>query len=61
MVFQADTLYLGSCPVHMLPAVAGPLLDHLLGKKMAPDDLRSAWLRVDGAAIEGGTLKLTVK
>lgn len=61
MVFQADTLYLGSCPVHMLPAVAVPLLDHLLGKKMAPDDLRSAWLRVDGAAIEGGTLKLTVK
>lgn len=57
--FKAETLHLGSCPLHLLPSVAAPFFDHLVGKKKVPDDLRSAWVKVDEVALEGGTLKLS--
>jgi hypothetical protein len=58
-VFKPETLHLGSCPVHLLPAVAGPLFDHLVGKKKIPDEIKSAWVKVGDVMIEGTTLKLT--
>ncbi|MDQ5980585.1 MAG: hypothetical protein QG602_3562 [Verrucomicrobiota bacterium] len=58
-VFKADTLHLGSCPLHLLPSVAAPFFDHLVGKKKVPDDIRSAWVKVDEVALEGGALKLS--
>lgn len=58
-VFSPETLHIGSCPMHLLPAVSGPLFDHLVGKKKIPDDVRSTWAKVDDVAIEGSTLKLT--
>lgn len=60
-VFQPETLHLGSCPLHLLPALANPLFEHLLGKKKVPDDIRSAWVKVDDVVIEGSTLKLTIQ
>lgn len=60
-VFSAQTIYLGSCPVHLLPAVAGPLVSHLIDKKKAPDAINSAWAKLTDATIEGNTLKLTVQ
>lgn len=58
-IYKPDSLYLGSCPVHLLPALADPLFDHLVGKKKIPDELKTAWLKVDDVTIEGPTLKLT--
>jgi hypothetical protein len=60
-VFSAHTLYLGSCPVHFLPAAAGPLMSTLMDKKKAPDAINSAWAKLSDVSIEGSTLKLTVQ
>lgn len=60
-VFSANTVYLGSCPVHLLPAVAGPLVTAMVDKKKAPDAINSAWAKLDGVTIEGNTLTLTVQ
>lgn len=60
-VFKPETLHLGSCPLHLLPSVAGPVFDHLLGKKKIPDEIKSAWVKVDDVTIEGTTLKLTIQ
>ncbi|MFZ5496043.1 MAG: hypothetical protein ACOZE5_12010 [Verrucomicrobiota bacterium] len=60
-VFSADTVYLGSCPLHLLPVVPGPLVRHLLGKKPVSDELRSAWAKLADVTIEGSTLKLTMQ
>lgn len=58
-VFKPETLHLGSCPVHLLPAIATPLFDHLVGKKKVADDIKSAWVKVDDVAFDGAALKLT--
>jgi hypothetical protein len=60
-VYSAHTLYLGSCPIHLLPAAAGPLMSTLFDKKKAPDAINSAWAKLSDATIEGNTLKLTVQ
>jgi hypothetical protein len=58
-IYKPDTLFLGSCPLHLLPGLADPFLDHLIGKKKIPDELKSAWVKVDDVTIEGPELKLT--
>ena len=60
-VYSAQTLYLGSCPVHLLPAAAGPLMSALIDKRKAPDAINSAWAKLSEVTIEGNTLKLTVQ
>lgn len=60
-VYSPDTVYLGSCPLHLLPAVAGPLISHLGGKKTVPDELLSAWAKLGDVTIEGSTLKLSMQ
>jgi hypothetical protein len=61
VVYSPSTLYLGSCPVHLLPALAGPLMNHLISKEKVPDEIRTAWAKVDSATIENGTLKLVAQ
>ncbi len=61
VVYSPSTLYLGSCPVHLLPALAGPLMNHLISKEKVPDEMRAAWLKVDSATIENGVLKLVAQ
>ena len=60
-VYSAQTLYLGSCPMHLLPAVSGPLMSTLIDKRKAQDAINSAWAKLSDVAIEGNTLKLTVQ
>ena len=60
-VFNAQTVYLGSCPVHLLPSIAGPLVSNLIEKKKAPDAINSAWAKLTDVTIEGNTLKLTTQ
>jgi hypothetical protein len=60
-LFSPDTVYLGSCPLHLLPAVSGILMSHLINKKAVPDEIRSAWAKLDDVTLEGSVLKLTVQ
>ena len=60
-VFTPDTIFLGSCPVHLLPGTAGPLSTHLIRKKKAPNDLSAAWAKLSDVTIEGNTLKLVAQ
>ena len=59
--FVTETLYLGSCPLHLLPAAAQPLANHLLAKEKIPDDIHAAWAKLSDATIEGATLTLAVR
>lgn len=59
--FSADKLYLGSCPVNLLPGLAGPLMSHLIARVKVPDEVRAAWAKLDSATIEGGALKLVAQ
>lgn len=59
--FRPESLYLGSCPLHLLPSVANPLFAHLLGKKTVPDEIKSAWAKLGEVTIEGSILKLAVQ
>jgi hypothetical protein len=61
VVYVPQQIYLGSCPLHLIPKVSGPLLNHLLGKKKVPDEIKSAWAKVGSATIEGNALKLTME
>lgn len=61
VVFVPQQVYLGSCPLHLIPKVASPLLNHLVGKKKVPDEIKSAWAKVNSATIQGNTLKLTME
>ncbi|MEJ1974631.1 MAG: hypothetical protein WDM96_19975 [Lacunisphaera sp.] len=61
VVYSPRTIFLGSCPVHLIPGAAGPLMSHLIGKKKAPDEINSAWAKVKSATIEGSTLKLSIE
>lgn len=59
--FSAERVYLGSCPFHLLPAVSGPLVSHLIARVKVPDELRAGWAKLDSATIEGGALKLVAQ
>lgn len=59
--FSADKIYLGSCPIHLLPALAGPLVNHLIDRVKVPDEVRAAWAKLDSVTIEGGALKLVAQ
>jgi hypothetical protein len=58
-VFAPETVYLGSCPLHLVPAVSRPLVSHLLGKKKVPDEILSAWVKATDVTLEGNKLKVT--
>jgi len=60
-VYVPTTLFLGSCPVHLIPGAAKPLWEHLVGKKKAPDEIKSAWAKATEVTLDGSTLKITMK
>ena len=60
-VFAPETVYLGSCPVHLLPAAAAPLVAYITAHEKAPDEIRAAWAKLNSVAIEGSSLKLAVQ
>ena len=57
-VYTPETLYLGSCPLHMLPSVSGLLMSHLTSKGKMPDEFRDAWFKLNDVVVLGGALKL---
>jgi hypothetical protein len=58
--FEPAEMYVGSCPVHRLPLVSGFVRSQILSEKLIPEDIKGAWAKLADAAIEGGTLKLTM-
>ncbi|SDR66847.1 hypothetical protein [Opitutus sp. GAS368] len=61
VVYLPDTVYLGSCPVHLLPAVSGPLMSHLISRVKVPDEIHSAWAKLASITIEGTALKFVAQ
>jgi hypothetical protein len=61
VVYSPETLHLGSCPVHLLPSIGGPLMSHLISREKVPDEVRAAWAKLDSVTIEGSTLKLVAQ
>lgn len=61
VVYAPATLYLGSCPVHMIPSLANPLMSHLIAREKVPDEVRAAWAKLDSVTIDKGTLKFVAQ
>jgi hypothetical protein len=61
VVFSPEKVYLGSCPLHLLPALSGLLVSHIEAKEKVSDEVRTAWTKLTAVTIEGGALKLSVQ
>jgi hypothetical protein len=61
VVFVPATVHFGSCPLHMLPAAAGALVNYLQSKQKFSDEMSLAWTKLTAVTIEGGLLKLAVE
>jgi hypothetical protein len=61
LVFIPDTIYLGSCPLHLLPALGTPFAAHLISREKIPDEVRAGWAKLSHVTLEGNTLKLVVQ
>lgn len=61
VVFVPETLYLGSCPLHLLPALPGLLASQIIAREKVPDEIRTAWTKLTAVTIEGGAVKLNVQ
>lgn len=59
-VFDPESMYLGSCPLHRLPFVAGYVRSQFIDSQSIPEDLAAAWPKLANVAIEGNTLTLTM-
>ena len=57
-VYKPETLYLGSCPLHLLPGVSNLLMSHVLAAGKVPDEFRDAWYKLNDVEIRGDELKL---
>jgi len=57
-VFQPETFYFGSCPMHKLPVGSAFLTSRIMGSFKLPDSAR-AWDKITSIKIEGGLLKIT--
>lgn len=60
-VFKADQLFVGSLPAHAVPNLAPWLMNRVFAAQQFPDDLKTAWQKVQLAAVEGNTLRLVVR
>jgi len=58
--FKSDTFYLGSCPLHLIPAVSGPLVSALASKLKISDELRIALTKLSAVSIEKGAVTLSM-
>ncbi|HTL66531.1 MAG TPA: hypothetical protein VL200_02615 [Lacunisphaera sp.] len=61
IVFKPTKLYLGSCPLHLLPAIPGLLVSGITSKVKIPDDLRVALTKLKSVTVEKGAMTLAVQ
>ena len=60
-VFTPETIYLGSCPLHMLPMLPGLLMAHVISNEKVADDVKAAWAKLGEVRVDGSVLKLAVQ
>ena len=60
-VFDPETVYVGSCPLHKIPGVTGPLLRKLAALQPVSDEMRAAWDKLTSVSLEGSTLRLAAQ
>ncbi len=61
VVFAADKIHVGSCPMHVLPGVRKKTADWVLASLKLTDDHRVAWTKVERVSIGGGIIKIAVR
>jgi hypothetical protein len=58
LAFRPQTLYLGSCPLHKLPATSAPVVARVLASQKVSDEIRTMWAKVTSISIGDGRLKI---
>lgn len=61
VVFVPEKVFLGSCPLHLLPLLPGLLVSTIIEKEKVSDEIRTAWTKLTAVTIEGGAVKFTVQ
>ena len=61
VVFQADELYLGSCPLSRLPPVKDYVINYVVNHAKIPDEVVNAWKGLADAKVEGDNVRLTLR
>ncbi len=59
-VFDADTLYLGSCPVQRLPFISDFVREKFIASQPIPEDIKASWAKLANVTVEGNAVKLTM-
>jgi hypothetical protein len=60
VVFSPEKVYLGSFPLHLVPGASGVVVSQVVSQLKFPDELRSAWARVDGVTISDGLVEIAL-
>ena len=58
--FDADTLYVGSCPLQRVPFAASFAAKKFIAALPVPEDVAKSWPKLTDVAVEGNVLKLTM-
>ncbi len=58
--FEAEKLYLGSCPMQRVPFLAGFVASKFINTQQIPEDIAAAWPKLADVSVEGNALKLTM-
>lgn len=58
--FDAEELYLGSCPLQRLPIVAGLVMNKFVEGANVPEELAAAWRNASEVKVEGTNLHVTM-
>jgi hypothetical protein len=59
-VYEPETMYIGSCPVHRLPYGSAYVTKKFLAAQTIAEDIAATWPKLTAVAVEGSTLKLTL-
>ncbi len=59
--FEPQTMWIGSCPVHRLPMLGGPVMDKVIGSQTWPETIVTAWTKLSEVRVSDTSLSLTVQ
>ncbi len=60
-VFDPDTFYFGSCPLHKMPGVSQFVAERMMAVLGVPEDVRLALDKMTAASFDGDLLKISTK
>ncbi len=60
-VFDPETFYFGSCPLHRMPLISQFVADRFVSALHIPDDLRAALDKMTSASFDGDLLKISTQ